>query len=51
MRVPTGEVDAQGNAVSMTASEYMAHAAETARLTQTDAGLFRTAITCLLGML
>lgn len=51
MRVPTGELDAQGNAVSMTASEYMAHAAETTRLTQADAGLFKTAITCLLGVL
>lgn len=51
LRVPTGELDAQGNAISMTAADYMAKAAETTRLTQADAGLFRTAITCLLGML
>lgn len=51
MRVPTGEVDANGNPITMTATEYLAHADEVHRINQADAGLFKTAITCLLGVL
>lgn len=51
MMVPTGELDGAGNAVTMSAADYMAQASATAKLAHADAGIFKTAITCLLGVL
>ena len=49
--VPTGELDADGRPVTMKAGDYLAVADEALKMNQADAGLFRTALTCLLAAL
>ena len=49
MMVPM--VDANGKETQMKVGDFLAHVDEQAKLTNADAGVFRTAITCLLGAL
>jgi hypothetical protein len=52
MTIPTGAVDEMGNAVFVRAADALAGAEVDAAVTRTTAGeLFRTAATCLLGIL
>lgn len=51
LQIPTGELDGDGRPVTMKVSDYMAMADEASKMNQADAGLFRTAITCILAAL
>lgn len=49
MMMPTGQMDAAGNPVTMPVGEYLAHSDASHQASLADANLFRTAITCMLG--
>ena len=51
MQVPTGEVDASGNAVRVPAADFIAKAEAEAARADTDANVYAVAAECLLGSL
>lgn len=51
LQIPTGELAPDGRPVTMKVGDYLAAADEASKMNQADAGLFRTALTCLLAAL